>query len=341
MVENWNNAFSLSSGQFVGVFTDKMFLLPNILQKSMKVIEETKCDLISWADDAFVPDSYDDYFGRGAYLSNEKSNSKNEYLKINGLKELEFKSKAFRNRSNSNRYDYATGKICFGLYSRELCTEIVNVVGRLFLPISPDYTSMIPALLYSRNPILLESAGLIHINTDLSNGGKVSSSLSYADEFLKTFDEYEEIVERFLVHDSRSQHNIVLHDYFALNDILPEVFSISKRRWLRNILDDELLNKSSYRDNEIEEVNKVYSELFGRPTGFMLSRFEPVFIKARSVFFVSKRHFVWQLRTRFPKLSRYLSNLHFIPWKFRDSLAISKREVASIYDIIESREALI
>jgi hypothetical protein len=334
MVENWNTAFSLSSGKFIGVYTDKMFLLPNILEKARKVIDATNCDLISWTDDSFVPKSFDNYFGSGTYISNKGSNARDMFESINGIKTLELKSKAFRNRSHSNRFDYAAGKICFGLYSRDLCLDIIEITGDLFLPITPDYTSMISALLYARNPIQLKSAGLVHINTDLSNGGKVAASVAYADSFLQTFSDYEEITKRFLVSSSKSPHNIVLHDYLRLHEILTREFMISRRRWLRNILDDEVFNNSSNRDESISEVKKCYRMLMGSWLGFCCYAIDRVFIAIRRQYYAFKGHLTWQLRIRLPKISRSFSRLPMVPWKVKDTLEISNKKVASIYDLI-------
>ena len=71
MVENWNYALEHTTGDYVSFFTDKMLLLPNTLQIISDVINNQNYDILNWIYDRYNPDSFDDYFDSGLYISGQ------------------------------------------------------------------------------------------------------------------------------------------------------------------------------------------------------------------------------------------------------------------------------
>ncbi len=173
MVDNWNYALQHATGDYIFYFTDKMFLLPGVLSYVAAIVKEKQVEIVSWADSKYTPLRMPDYFGKGVYTEGWSAVSSDKYFIEYDAKE-ELKKKAFGavSRSEQSTSHYARGKICFGGYKRDLIERILNRAGHLFHDISPDYTSMILGLSLANSALEIRPPGIVHINTDLSNGGQ-------------------------------------------------------------------------------------------------------------------------------------------------------------------------
>lgn len=187
MTDNWNYALTLAMGSYVGYFTDKMFLLPGTLPAVRALLLTQSPDIISWTDATYHPLAYSDYFGPGVYKTRVyKSDA--YAIAFDAQADLRRRLSAKETRESMSSRDYASGKICFGLYSRELIDSIRDHAAEVFLPISPDYTSMAMGLALARTAVFLNADGIVHIHTDLSNGGRFEREADYAAAFLTSVD---------------------------------------------------------------------------------------------------------------------------------------------------------
>ena len=73
-------------------------------------------------------------------------------------------------RRGSDRIHYVRGKIVFGAYSRRLLDRIRTQAGRLFYPLAPDYTSMVPACCSPRLQSTWVGRCCVSYNSMRSNG---------------------------------------------------------------------------------------------------------------------------------------------------------------------------
>jgi len=240
MVENWNLALQYATGDYICYFTDKMFLLPNTLQFASDCLSETPADIITWVYESYTPETYPDYFGAGKYtVDNMIESKRKKYARYDPFEELSKKGKADVARNEQDKAQYARGKICFGAYDAKLCEEIVKKTGKLFHNISPDYTSMILGLSFSKSVIEIACPGIVHVNTDLSNGGKIQVDDSAAFEFLSELENFDSVKSNLLVPDLYSSvNNLVAHDYSSLKRKFDLKFTFDSVNWLVYIAGD-------------------------------------------------------------------------------------------------------
>ncbi len=260
MVDNWNTAYQYVSGDYVLYFTDKMFLLPETLKLAYQCIFKVEPEIVNWIDDLYSPDKFPDYFGPGFYKKKTSLVSPGaKFEEYNCKQELSKKGLAACSREEQDASSYSRGKICFGAYKSSLCNRIIELSGSLFHPITPDYTSMILALSLAETAFELASPGIVHIHTDLSNGGNATRNEDYALRFLKSFND-EKILDQLPVPRVYSSvSNMVARDYLVLKERYSLNFEFCKQNWLVYIW-EELSDKSKkWSDNiiKIEHINNL------------------------------------------------------------------------------------
>jgi glycosyltransferase involved in cell wall biosynthesis len=245
MTENWNYALSFSSGEYIAFFTDKTFVLPDLLFKVSELLNLCDWDIINWTGNFYAPINENDNFGKGNYVKiNIDNSNKNYYTIFNPQDELNKKGDSIISRTEQSHSEYCRGKICFGCYSRRLITKIISRTGELFEGISPDYTSMIKALFYAKHSVELNTQGVVQLSTSLSNGFLTSISDLAALNFIKTLKNHENVLDNLLVpHVYASQHNIVAYDYINLKNKYNLNFRFKIENWLVYIWED--LNKNN------------------------------------------------------------------------------------------------
>lgn len=267
MVENWNYALQFASGDYVLYLTDKMFLLPSTLDRVAAILKSKPVDIVTWVDDMYQPDSNSSYFGPGLYMARPSSVKGSDiYVGFDPQVELNKKTECNVARHAQNPSEYARGKICFGCYSRGLIARIIDKAGKLFHNVSPDYTSMILALSYASSAIEIKNAGIVHVSTDISNGGQASIRDSVAMNFLKTLDSYEDIFKNLLVPELFvCTHNVVAHDYLVLKQRLNLNFNVNRINWLVHIISDlnikeRVWSSPSVKAEQFAILNQYISE---------------------------------------------------------------------------------
>jgi glycosyltransferase involved in cell wall biosynthesis len=238
MVDNWEFALDNAVGEYIGFVTDKMFLKPKFLKSVIHFLDFETPEILSWQDDVYTPKNLGDYFGEGVYVP-RVTEQVDDFVSFVPSNVLQSRYAASIPRSSQSPRDYSIGKICFGLYSTDLIARIRVKHGRLFFPISPDYTSMVLALGTAQSGVVARESGVVHVNTDLSNGRLVASSDLAAFDFLKLTDPTLNILNDLPIpHLYCSTNNLILNDYRQMMKKLGIAFPSSLGNWAEYISTD-------------------------------------------------------------------------------------------------------
>nr|WP_315479645.1 glycosyltransferase family A protein [uncultured Rhodoferax sp.] len=233
MVENWNFALEHTRGEYVLFFTDKNFLLPGALERLAAVIQNHPAEIYNWSGETFTPLNYAAPFASGFYGMSRPAGQKNSVL-MDARAVLETKASGYVPREQSSPIDYALGKICFGAFRRSLIERIVTRCGKLFFPISPDYTSMILGLSHTKSIVDVGWAGIMQINTLISNGMLCATDDVAAEAFLRSVGVFDELQQSGLVPGLfTSVAANVAFDYLQMNARFNLDFGIDRENWLQ------------------------------------------------------------------------------------------------------------
>ncbi len=264
MVANWNYALDYTSGEYIFYFTDKMFLLPGTLSYVADILKETQAEILSWVDNKFTPLQLPKYFDKGIYTISDSGIDVNKNFEFFDCRaELLKKVVAEASRGEQSSSHYARGKICFGAYNIALIKRIREYSGNLFHNICPDYTSMILGLSYANSALEISKPGIVHINTDLSNGGQTSVRDDLALSFLNSLGGGRGLFEQTLLPNLYSSvHNIVTHDYISLKQKFNLAYELNHINWLVYITEDLNLPNRKWSSPEIEINHRKLLEDF-------------------------------------------------------------------------------
>lgn len=259
MVENWNYALKFATGDYICYFTDKMFLLPGTLRRAANALSSNPVDIVTWVDNKFTPLTYLDYFGQGNYTLTKSTVSKsNDFECFDPREALDRKGAAMVARNRQTASEYARGKICFGAYSNNLIKKIEHKSDKLFHNISPDYTSMVLGCTTASTAMELQNSGIVHLNTDLSNGGKTEYSDDLALAYICSLENSSQIQGGYLVPGLYSSvHNAVTHDYLSLKERFSLNFSFDKINWLVHITNDIESPKRKWSSTLVESQHRT------------------------------------------------------------------------------------
>ena len=267
MVENWNLALNYATGDYILYLTDKMFLLPHTLKNLNAIAVKTKAEIINWVDDIYTPKDFADYFGKGYYSKNESGANDTQFVFFNPIEELSKKGDAELSRQEQSKSSYVRGKICFGAFKKELVQRLVNKYSRIFYNITPDYTSMILALVEAKSGVEIGRAGIVHLNTDISNGRLASASDVHANNYLRDLADYSSILETMLIKGLYSSvNNMVARDYLYIKEKSGSSFRFNKLNWLMYIKEDifseqKIWSSEAVKNNQIGLYNDYVESL--------------------------------------------------------------------------------
>ncbi len=264
MVENWNFALQHATGDYVFYFTDKMFLLPGTLNFVAEVLTENQAEIVSWVDSKYTTLRMPDYFGKGVYTEACSAvPAKKKFIEYDPKEELKKKAFGAVSRGEQDASHYARGKICFGGYKRQLIDRILDRAVNLFHDITPDYTSMILGLSLGSSAIEISRPGIVHINTDLSNGGKTAIHDEQALAYLMSLEGGAQMFEDMLVPQLYSStHNVVTHDYISLQQKFGFDYKVDVVNWLVYILEDLDLPGRQWSSPKVENEHRGLLEHF-------------------------------------------------------------------------------
>jgi hypothetical protein len=264
MVDNWNYALQHATGDYVFYFTDKMFLLPGTLSYVAEILVKNPVDIINWVDSKFTPSHTPDYFGEGVYTKGHSTVSSDKFfIEYDPGEELKKKAFGGYSRREQDASTYVRGKICFGGYKRQLIDKILDRAGNLFHNISPDYTSMILGLSLASSALEIRPPGIVHINTDLSNGGQSEIRDEHSLAYLMSLEGCVSLYEDMLIpHLYSSTHNSVAHDYISIRRKFGFDYQLNTVNWLVNITEDLDLAGRVWSSREVEIQHRYLLENF-------------------------------------------------------------------------------
>lgn len=247
MVDNWNFLLSKAKGEYIMFFTDKMILLPGMISFVEQELNREPVDILNWVDEKWLPKSYADYFGPGWLVKADISTSG----QFDPLEELQIKALGKNRRRTQTPSQYARGKVCFGVYSRSLIERICASAGKLFHDISPDYTSMILGLSHAKSAAEIKTPGVIHINTDISNGGLCDTNPQHALDFFQELEHGDQMITSMPTPGLyASTHNSILSDYMRMKDLYALDYEIGMENWFVEIGYDLFRDEMNWRSEE-------------------------------------------------------------------------------------------
>ena len=150
MPDNWDFAIEHAKGKYITVINEKFLFHPNataVLQTIAKNYDFP--DILSWQYEHFA--MLDGENQRGNYHPLMKPVSPSTYDALEELKRRYDFIEPLFGRHTQEKISF--GKIYAGAVKRELIEKVSNAYGRVFVPMSPDFTSMACFLNFSNKCI--------------------------------------------------------------------------------------------------------------------------------------------------------------------------------------------
>ena len=261
MVENWNFGLDQTDADYIGFLTDKMFPLADPLERVIHFLEKEGPDMLTWFDNLYSPDSFEDYFGMGSYTTSLS-------IQLDSFEEFDAKADLSRrilgrtSRSDMRREEYTRGKICFGVYSQRLINQIKNKYEKIFFPLSPDYTSLVLALGSTSNAYSTNFPVIVHVNTDISNGNNIAINDKHALDFLSQSGvDFGGLDHLPIPNLYSSLNNIVLFDFLQMCKLMNRPISEDLSVWHRRIYEDVMNSKRHWSSADV--MHKQQSLVLG------------------------------------------------------------------------------
>jgi len=264
MSDNWEFACKNATGKYVAVLIDKTVLRPTALEAMWEAVTRQPAEIVSWWNENYVPSDEDSGYDKGTYLRCQ--HWPRPAYRFDAMRELARRFK-FDVRRGTEGYHYFWGKICFGAYHRNLINRIRRALGRLFFPLSPDYTSMIAALAFARSALDIGQPLLISFITRVSNGRLCEESEDYMLNFLKSYRDMRVLDRLPLRGLYASTHNVVAADYSSMREMLGNAvrnLKLNRRNLLRRAHEDlnrRIWTDESRRRDQYYHWRRAFSEL--------------------------------------------------------------------------------
>jgi hypothetical protein len=185
MHENFERGCAEASGDYVAVVIDKTVLHASALEVADRVLSaEPTADIVTWWNEGYDPTDEGTDLGRGRFEATAVPTPSTPYDPAAEL-DRHFSNAA---RRGSDPVRYVRGKIVFGAYSRALLRRVREQTGRVFHPLAPDYTAMVPACVLARGAVDVGRPLLVSYNSRRSNGRLQSIDPAHARRFIETAD---------------------------------------------------------------------------------------------------------------------------------------------------------
>lgn len=237
MGDNWEFAYEHSEGDYLAVIIDKTVLHPSTLERVNVALEKEPADIVTWWNETYFPLDEDREHGAGTYLPGYEQSRAQRY---DPREELSNRCNMHVRRGlDGTRYYRA--KICFGAFARPLLDRMRSQAGRIFFPLSPDYTSMTSASVLATSALDLGRPFVLSLFSKTSNGRLCATNPAHARRFVETSDPSGATMEGLPVRGLYSaQHNLVAYDYVHMSRRLPEggVPEVNMQNLLRRCRED-------------------------------------------------------------------------------------------------------
>jgi hypothetical protein len=208
MHENFERACAAATGEYVAVVIDKTVLQPSALTVADAALAaEPEADIVSWRNEGYNPVDEGRRLGRGRFRPTGEAVAPTTYEPRAELR-TRFENAT---RRGVDPVHYVRAKIVFGAYSRRLLERIGEWTGRVFHPLAPDYTSMVPACVFAKKALDVGRPLLVSYNSVRSNGRRQGVDPLHARRFIETADPA--IIEKLPIPGLyTSSHNVVAYD---------------------------------------------------------------------------------------------------------------------------------
>lgn len=243
MPDNWEFAVDFASGRYVSIVIDKTVLLPTALSFTFHALEKFPAEIASWRSDAFTPKDEAKGYDVGTFVSASVPQPVS-YFSPRAELERRF---SLVDRRGFEKEKYFLGKMCFGVFEDELIKRIRDRHGRIFFPLSPDYTSLVLGLAYARSAVDLGRSLQISFSVSVSNGRHTQVSFAATLNYLRTIDPNLSMIDAAPIEGVyASTNNFVCYDYVKMRDA---VVASDNRHLLKGVeLDAAYLMFQSYED---------------------------------------------------------------------------------------------
>jgi len=182
MHDNFERGCAEARGEYVAVVIDKTILHPSALAVAHEALRAEPADIVTWRNDGYTPVDESRDVARGRFRASAATVVESLYDPAAELTERF----ANRMRRGTDPVNYVRAKIVFGAYSRRLLDRIVELTGRVFYPLAPDYTSMVPACVLADSAVDVGRPLLVSYNSGRSNGRQQSIDPGHARRFVET-----------------------------------------------------------------------------------------------------------------------------------------------------------
>jgi len=208
MHENFELATGAATGDYVAIVIDKTILHPSALAVVTRCVEQIgDVDIVTWRNEGYNPANERAALGRGYFAAAAVTAAPAQYDPMDDLR-ARF---AMAERRGTDEIQYVRGKIVFGAYSRRLLDRMRAQTGRLFHPLAPDYTSLVPASVLADRALDVGRPLLVSYNSTRSNGRRQGIDPVHARRFIEAVDPA--IIDALPIRGLyTSAHNVVAYD---------------------------------------------------------------------------------------------------------------------------------
>jgi glycosyltransferase involved in cell wall biosynthesis len=217
MHENFERGCAEASGDYVAVVIDKTVLHPSALAVADHALQvEPSAEIVTWWNEGYDPVDEAHNLAGGRFHPTARTVSPTLYDPAAAL------SARFANakRRGAELVHYFRGKIVFGAFAQTLLDRIRDQTGRVFYPLAPDYTSMVPACVLAKGAIDVGRPLLLSYNSARSNGRMQSIDPAHARRFIEAADPA--IIDALPIPGLyASHHNVVAYDLVSAAERCP------------------------------------------------------------------------------------------------------------------------
>lgn len=174
MTDNWEYAISFATGDYIAMISEKFMFRPDAFSVLKELAAFHEPDIMTWQYDHF--ELTDGQSILGNYHPLLKPVVPQQYAAADELKRrLDFTEPLFsRYQQEKNSY----GKIYSGCVKRQITEQVRSIFGRVFTPLSPDFTSMLCFLSQSERCLDIgQSLMLLVSGHGISNGSDTRKSI--------------------------------------------------------------------------------------------------------------------------------------------------------------------
>lgn len=217
MHDNFERGCAEAQGEYVAFVIDKTVLHPSALEVADRALRAEPAEIVTWRNEGYDPVDEGRDVAKGRFRPGGATADPSVYDPAAEL------AQRFANptRRGSDAVHYVRGKIVFGAYSRALLKRIGEHTGRVFHPLAPDYTSMVPGCVFADRALDVGRPLLVSYNSGRSNGRQQSLDPAHARRFIEASDSA--IVDALPISGLyASTHNVVAYDLVSSAARCPE-----------------------------------------------------------------------------------------------------------------------